>query len=94
MRNDDENDFLTDPEEGFKSVDENYDDDGRILQSDEEFEWHCQYCGELNVVWLDLTISGKQDFVEDCSVCCRPNRIILTCNYDNNYFLDVRQLDE
>lgn len=66
----------------------------RIVQSDEEFEWYCHYCGEFNAVWLDLTITGKQDFIEDCSVCCRPNRIILTSDYDRNFFLDVRQLDE
>lgn len=66
----------------------------KIIRTDEEFDWYCHYCGEPNVVWVDLTVPGKQDFVEDCSVCCRPNRIILTSDYDGNYFLDVRQLDE
>ncbi|MCK6605732.1 MAG: CPXCG motif-containing cysteine-rich protein [Ignavibacteriaceae bacterium] len=84
----DDDDFLTEFESEYES------DEERTMQTDEEFDWYCHYCGEPNVVWVDLTVPGKQDFVEDCSVCSRPNRIILTSDYDGNYFLDVRQLDE
>ncbi len=52
------------------------------MQTDDELNWVCQYCGVRNFVWVDLTIQGKQDFVEDCRICCRPNRIIITV--DNN----------
>ena len=32
---------------------------------------HCPYCGERVSVLLDLS-AGDQQYIEDCSVCCRP----------------------
>ena len=32
----------------------------------------CPYCGEPNEVLIDPTGGEKQEFVEDCAVCCRP----------------------
>ena len=64
------------------------------MQTDDEFEWTCQYCGESNSVWLDLTVEGKQDFIEDCSVCCRPNHLVITKDNDNNIFIEARPGDE
>ena len=48
------------------------------MQTDDDLVWRCQYCGVENTVWVDLTIDDKQDFIEDCRICCRPNRIIIT----------------
>ncbi len=48
------------------------------MQTDDDLIWRCQYCGVENTVWVDLTIDDKQDFIEDCRICCRPNRIIIT----------------
>jgi hypothetical protein len=31
---------------------------------------HCPYCGESNEMELDNSIS-KQQYVEDCQVCCQ-----------------------
>lgn len=31
----------------------------------------CPYCGEPIEVILDLSVE-QQEYVEDCSVCCRP----------------------
>lgn len=56
--------------------------------------WTCQYCGFHNDLWSDLTIKGKQDFIEDCSICCRPNRIIITLDIDENVFIESRMSDE
>jgi hypothetical protein len=39
-------------------------------------------------------VEGKQDFVEDCRICCRPNRIIITKDTENNIFAESRPLDE
>ncbi|MCI0707686.1 MAG: CPXCG motif-containing cysteine-rich protein [Ignavibacteriae bacterium] len=33
----------------------------------------CASCGEENEVFVDHTAGSKQQFVEDCVVCCRPN---------------------
>ncbi len=63
-------------------------------QTDDDFVWTCQYCGVKNSVWVDLTVEGKQDFVEDCRICCRPNRIIITKDIENNAFAESRPLDE
>ena len=35
----------------------------------------CPYCGELNEVELDPGSGARQDYVEDCRVCCRPWRV-------------------
>jgi len=53
------------------------------MQTDDVITWICQYCGEENELWIDLTIEGKQDQTEECEVCCRPNRIIITHNKEN-----------
>lgn len=33
----------------------------------------CACCLEENEILVDLTAGTKQEFVEDCDVCCRPN---------------------
>ena len=65
-----------------------------MLTTDEDIVWVCQYCGVLNSVWIDLTIEGKQDFVEDCRICCRPNHIIITTDTEHNLYIESRPSDE
>jgi len=36
------------------------------MTTDDVLTWICQYCGEENEVWVDLTIEDKQDLIEDC----------------------------
>ena len=36
---------------------------------------YCPYCGERIEIIIDLSID-HQEYVEDCSVCCRP--IVIT----------------
>ena len=66
----------------------------KMHTTDEDIVWTCQYCGEANSVWIDLTIEGKQDFIEECSICCRPNRIIVSVDEGDNIFIEARQHDE
>jgi hypothetical protein len=40
---------------------------------DDEASYVCDACGEEIVVPLDLSAGGRQEYVEDCPVCCRPN---------------------
>lgn len=42
----------------------------------------CAFCGEDNDLSVDETGGRKQSFVEDCTVCCRPNRLTLTFGRD------------
>jgi hypothetical protein len=38
----------------------------------------CAFCGEDNELAVDESGGRRQSFVEDCTVCCRPNRLTLT----------------
>lgn len=66
------------------------------MQTDDVLNWVCQYCGEENEIWVDLTVKGDQDFIEDCEVCCRPNRILIKHDKeDEEYvFVESRMSDE
>lgn len=64
------------------------------METDEDLEWTCQYCGVQNSVWVDLTIPNKQDFFEDCRICCRPNRIIILNDIEGNVSIEVKRSDE
>lgn len=61
---------------------------------EEQIVWVCQYCGVHNELWIDLTVQGKQDFVEDCRICCRPNRIIVQVDEEDDVQIEARPLDE
>ncbi len=66
------------------------------MQTDDVINWICQYCGEENELWVDLTVEGKQDLIEECDVCCRPNRVIITHNKEDKeqVIVDSRLTDE
>jgi hypothetical protein len=42
----------------------------------------CPYCFESVSVWIDAGGGFDQDYVEDCSVCCRPWRVIVHADDD------------
>lgn len=64
------------------------------MNTDDDLVWTCQYCGVHNVVWVDLTVAGKQDFYEDCRICCRPNRVIIKVESDDTVLIEARPADE
>jgi hypothetical protein len=37
----------------------------------------CPYCGEPVGLVIDCTLS-RQEFVEDCQVCCRPIQFVVS----------------
>jgi DNA replicative helicase MCM subunit Mcm2 (Cdc46/Mcm family) len=41
----------------------------------DEAAYTCPSCGERIVVPVDLSAGARQDYVEDCPVCCCPNRL-------------------
>lgn len=41
----------------------------------EEAEITCPYCWEVISLTLDLSVP-EQDYIEDCSVCCHPIRVM------------------
>ncbi len=36
----------------------------------------CPFCGEEIDVWVDPGGGDRQEYIEDCSVCCRPIRFV------------------
>jgi hypothetical protein len=43
-----------------------------------EAEIVCPHCGEAFALMID-TSQGDQDFIEDCTVCCRPIQLHVRC---------------
>jgi hypothetical protein len=48
----------------------------------EESSYICGTCGEEIVVPIDLSQGERQEYVEDCPVCCRANVIHLEIDQD------------
>lgn len=44
----------------------------------EEIETQCPFCGEPITIFVDTSID-EQNYIEDCSVCCRPIEFIVHC---------------
>ncbi|MDF1700661.1 MAG: CPXCG motif-containing cysteine-rich protein [Planctomycetota bacterium] len=43
----------------------------------DEAEYVCDACGEGIVIPVDLTQGARQQYGEDCPVCCRPHLITI-----------------
>jgi len=43
--------------------------------------FQCAGCGEWNETTVDESAGGRQSYVEDCQVCCKPN--VLHISYDS-----------
>ena len=52
--------------------------------SQEEASYLCDACGEEIVIPLDLTAGSRQQYVEDCPVCCRASIIHVEIDEDGN----------
>ena len=42
---------------------------------DSDAAYICDSCGEEIIVPIDFSGGSRQDYVEDCPVCCNPNLI-------------------
>jgi cysteine-rich CPXCG protein len=45
--------------------------------------YQCAGCGEWNETFVDPSGGRRQQYVEDCQVCCRPN--VLQAVYDDEF---------
>jgi hypothetical protein len=48
----------------------------------DEAGYICDACGEEIVIPLDLSQGSRQQFVEDCPVCCQANTIHIEVEAD------------
>jgi hypothetical protein len=47
----------------------------KSARSNDEGAYICSACGEEIVIPVDRSAGSEQEYVEDCPVCCRPNRL-------------------
>jgi hypothetical protein len=47
-----------------------------------EAGFQCAGCGEWNVTSVDESAGSRQDYIEDCQVCCKAN--VLHLEYDTS----------
>ena len=55
----------------------------------DESSYVCDWCGEEIVVPLDVSAGERQEYVEDCPVCCRPNVIVVEVDDDGEVQVSV-----
>ena len=53
----------------------------------------CPYCGEPLEITVDSSV-GRQDYIEDCQVCCKPIQVRIRVNADGTASIDVRREDD
>lgn len=54
----------------------------------------CPYCGEFVVIALDPGSGTRQQYVEDCEVCCRPWQVSVAYTADGSAIVDVEAADD
>lgn len=61
-----------------------------------EMRGRCPYCGEVQRLEIDLGEGLPQEFVSDCTVCCRPIEVAVTSGLrgDANPVLRLRSEDD
>jgi hypothetical protein len=40
--------------------------------------FQCAGCGEWNEIVVDESAGARQQYVEDCQVCCKPNLLVVS----------------
>ena len=55
-----------------------------------EAAYVCDACGEEIVVPVDPAAGPRQEYVEDCPVCCRPNLLTVTIGPNGEARCDTR----
>ncbi len=93
-----------DLEDGDGDDDGDYEDDEDDDEDDEspigdgvadlESTVECPYCGEPVEITLDPGSGSHQQYIEDCSVCCRPWNVSVTYDEDGRAFVFVDASDD
>jgi len=55
--------------------------------------YRCAACGEANETQLDLGAGYNQQYTEDCIVCCRPNLLTVSVDYDTHIVTIANELE-
>jgi hypothetical protein len=54
----------------------------------------CPYCGESVTIGLDPGSGPRQEYVEDCQVCCRPWQVRVAYAADGSARVEVEASDD
>lgn len=57
-------------------------------------EASCPYCGEQVEVVIDARGGERQDYIEDCSVCCQPWEVTVEEDHHGVRSVTLRTADE
>ena len=55
--------------------------------------FQCAGCGEWNETVVDRSGGERQAYVEDCQVCCKPNRLEIRWNGRTEEFMIRAELE-
>jgi hypothetical protein len=55
--------------------------------------FQCAGCGEWNETTVDESAGGRQSYVEDCQVCCKPNVLHISYDSEMQEFLISAELE-
>ncbi len=55
-----------------------------------QVEFNCPYCGEMNYTEVFLSEGKSQSFVYDCEVCCRPVEVSVEIDRAGNLNLEIK----
>jgi len=56
----------------------------------DEVSYVCDACGEEIVIPIDPSAGVRQEYVEDCPVCCRPNVIYIEIDEEGEVRVSVQ----
>lgn len=55
--------------------------------------FQCAGCGEWNETTVDSSVGMKQQYVEDCQVCCKPNVLLVTWDMSSGEYTIQAELE-
>jgi hypothetical protein len=55
--------------------------------------YQCAGCGEWNETFVDESVAGRQQYVEDCQVCCKPNLLDIRWSAEESEFVIRAELE-
>ena len=58
-----------------------------------ETGFQCAGCGEWNETVVDASAGSRQNYIEDCQVCCRPNVLQISYLPELETFLIQAELE-
>jgi hypothetical protein len=67
--------------------------DDEIGRAEEGATIACPYCGAPNEIVLDPSGGRRQEYVEDCQVCCQPWNVLVQYRRDGTADVDVSAAD-